>query len=142
MYGYLTAGGFDTVICTHVFSAIALTELLHHHSLEAQTAFVDTDYTFSPGTQSTRLQSYFVPSEALKSDSDNNIPVDHHTAVTGIPVRSGFWTSLDKTEARRRLHMGAESRHLLMMCGSMGCGPIVKLLERVATRFPPTSRSP
>ncbi len=136
MYEYLLAGKYDTVICTHMFAAIALTKLLSRHPLPVRTAFVATDYTFHPGVDSSGLEMYFVPCRSVCGEFDERIRTPHITAVTGIPIKSAFWLSHEKEEAKKTLHIGVNNRHLLVMCGSMGCGPIVKLLCRVADGLP------
>lgn len=136
LYEYILAGGYDAVICTHVFPSIALTELLMQHPMPIETAFVDTDYTFSPGTEFSSLQSYFIPCDQLSEEFRDSIKSGHRTVVTGIPVRDRFWTHCEKEEAKERLGIDVDNRHLLMMCGSMGCGPIVKFLRRIADGLP------
>lgn len=65
LYSYITDKIFDTVICTHVFSAIILTHLQKRHRISVRTAFVGTDYTFYPGMGASSLQKYFIASESL-----------------------------------------------------------------------------
>ncbi len=136
MYDFLLEGGYDTVICTHVFPAITLTALMERHPLPVRTALVATDYTCHPGTESTDLEKYFIPCEPLADSFRSCLKAPERVVPSGIPVREEFWTRRDRAEAKRYLHIGAESRHLLMMCGSMGCGPIVRLLGRLARELP------
>ena len=136
MYQYLSNGRFDTVICTHVFSAILLTHLLKKHPLPIKTAFVATDYTCHPGMDAVDLQQYFIPAPQLvEKFAACGIPEDRITA-TGIPVRREFLMPADKEKARALLKINEESRHLVIMCGSMGCGPISRMLELVAEELP------
>lgn len=132
LYQYLSDGQFDTVICAHIFSGIMLTHMLKIHPLPIQTSFVATDYTCHPGIDAVDLQKYFIPNAQLADDFvDCGIPKDRITA-TGIPVRHEFFIPADKADARSLLNIHAESRHLVMMCGSMGCGPISKMLKQMA----------
>lgn len=136
LYQHLQNGQFDTVICTHVFSAIMLTHMLKKHPIPIQTAFVATDYTCHPGMDMVNLQRYFIPNVQLTDDfTAYGIPRDRITA-TGIPVRQEFLTQVDKAEARVRLNIGGGSRHLVMMCGSMGCGPMPRTLKQIAPTLP------
>ncbi len=136
MYEYLAAGDYDTVICTHMFSALAMTELLERYPLHVQTAFVATDYTGCPGTETCGLQNFFIPCDSLIGEYRDRARSSQRVVATGIPVRRIFWTRHGKEEAKAALHIGENNRHLLMMCGSMGCGPIVKLLRRVTEKLP------
>lgn len=136
MYQYLSDNQFDTVICTHVFSAIMLTHMLRKHPLPIQTAFVATDYTCHPGMDAVDLQQYFIPNAQLLEDfAACGIPKER-MAATGIPVRREFLEQTDKGKARLELNIGMESRHLVMMCGSMGCGPMARLLKQMAPILP------
>lgn len=125
----IQAGGYDTVICTHVFPAIALSLIMESDPLPVRTAFVATDYTCSPGTDLCLLDHIFIPCVELSDDYRRAVPTEEGPVVTGIPVREAFWESPDKAEAKKRLHISPDSRHILLMCGSMGCGPIVRLLR-------------
>lgn len=136
MYDYLTAGKYDTVICTHMFAALSVTELLERHPLQVQTAFVATDYAGYPGTETCGLENFFIPCASLTGEYRNRVGSHQRVVATGIPVRKMFWTRREKEEAKAALHIGAKNRHLLIMCGSMGCGPIVKLLGRVTEKLP------
>ena len=45
LYDYIVDNGFDTVVCTHLFPAEALTALKRAGRLDRKTVFVMTDYT-------------------------------------------------------------------------------------------------
>ncbi|MDO4566007.1 MAG: glycosyltransferase, partial [Oscillospiraceae bacterium] len=53
----------------------------------------------------------------------------------GIPVRSMFYKNTNKAIAKRASGIAVGSRHLLMMCGSMGCGPMARLAGRISRRL-------
>lgn len=131
LHQYLSNGQFDTVICTHVFSAILLTYMLANHPLPMKTAFVATDYTCYPGMDAVNLQQYFIPDAQLTEDFTLcGIPKDRISA-TGIPVMREFLSKTGKAEAKSTLNISTESRHLVVMCGSMGCGPISEMLKQM-----------
>lgn len=131
LHTYIENGGFDTVICTHPFSGMVLTHVLRTHPMEIQTAYVATDYTFAPSTDATDLQHYFIPAKELAGAYiRGGIPADR-IVPSGIPVRRQFEGRTDKADAKRLLGIRADSRHLLMACGSMGCGPMAKIVKRI-----------
>lgn len=132
----LAAGGYDSVICTHMFAALELTEVLETRPLPVKTAFVATDYTLCPGTEVCGTESIFIPCESLTGAYRERMRPWQRCAATGIPVRESFCSEIRKEEARRSLNIGAGNRHLLVMCGSMGCGPIVKLLRYLVSEMP------
>ena len=129
-------GGYDTVICTHALSAMILTAAIRREKFKLKTAFVATDYACSPGVNGTELDVYFLPDEELRPlFTEAGIP-DEKMAVTGIPVRSAFAIQQEKNALKARFGIQPENRHLLMMCGSMGCGPIPEMLSRIAQELP------
>lgn len=143
VYRFLTSGGekmgdfirqegFDTVISTHVFSALMLTNVLKSCPLPIQTAFIATDYTCSPSTEASDLQHYFIPAESLRAEYVRRGIPDQRIAASGIPLRAQFEKSADKADAKRLLGLPADSLHLLIACGSMGCGPIPRIVRRVS----------
>ena len=132
IYQFIIQESFDGVICTHPFSAMILTHILKGHSMQIKTAFVATDYTCYPGMEFCNLQHYFVPSRCLvKEFEKSGIPRDRITA-SGIPVCKKMYDRTDKADAKRLLGIGSKNKHLLVMCGSMGCGPIAKIVKYIS----------
>ena len=133
---FIRAGGYDTVICTHVLAGMMLTAAIPRHGLNLHTAFVATDYSCSPGVNGTQLNRYFIPHAAIIPDFQKaGIPTDS-IVVTGIPVRQAFSPVTDKTSAKASFGIDPAHRHLLIMCGSMGCGPIPQMLRCIAASMP------
>lgn len=129
-------GGYDTVICTHALSAMILTSAIQKERLNLKTAFVATDYTCSPGVNGTELDRYFIPHAMLKPMFiDAEVP-ESKLRVTGIPVRRAFCKPYEKRQRKEMFGIAPEKRHLLMMCGSMGCGPIPEMLGDIAAALP------
>ena len=132
---FIQAGGFDTVICPHVFSGLLLRQTLKEYPMKLKTAFVATDYTCSPGAARSELDYYFIPAESLRAEYiEQGIP-GHKIIVTGIPVRREFYTGTTKETAKRKLGIDPANTHLLVMCGSMGCGPLEKLTKLLAKQM-------
>lgn len=126
---HIRRGGYDTVICTHVFSGLLVAQMLKEHPMPLKTAFVGTDYTCSPGTAKSGLDYYFVPAAALAGEFEAQGVPGRKIIASGIPVRKEFYDRQDPAEAKRKLGVDPDHTHLLMMCGSMGCGPLEKLTE-------------
>jgi processive 1,2-diacylglycerol beta-glucosyltransferase len=136
LYKYIRKGGYDCVICTHIFAALALTAMMEKHHLPIKTAFVATDYTCSPGAADSALQYYFIPAEALREEFEYcGVPAGKIIA-SGLPARAQFYTEGDRDAAKRMLGIPHEHSHLLMMCGSMGCGPMAELTEKLSALLP------
>lgn len=131
LYDYITENDYDTVICPHVFSAIMLTEVLREHNCQVRSCFVATDYTISPGALDSKLDLYFVPDYSVMEGHEEQVDMDSVVA-SGIPVRSCFFQKQAISQAKKALNIPENAQHLLVMCGSMGCGPIRKLGEQIA----------
>lgn len=128
----IISGGYDAVLCTHVFGAIMLTEARAKYGLRGVTGIVETDYTATPGTQANNVDWHFIPSERLREGlAALGVPRDR-IVPSGIPVRDAFYRDIDRAEARRALGMDADARHLLVMGGSMGAGPVPELAAELA----------
>ena len=124
--------GYDAVLCTHVFGAMMLSDAVKRYNLQIKTALFETDYTVSPGASAVQVDLHFVPSEQIKNDLIRLGIPEEKIIVSGIPVRQAFREAAQKPIAKQRLGISPEQRHLLMMAGSMGCGPMEKVLRILA----------
>ena len=136
LFAYISDGDYDTVICTHVFAALMLTEMLEQHPMKIKTAFVSTDYTCSPCTQDSNLDLYFIPGEEFTNDFLCDTITRNKLVPSGIPVRQMFYQRSGKRNAKIRVGVDPNHRHLIMMCGSMGCGPMTNLLHDLELQLP------
>ena len=134
---YISEGGFDAVICTHVLSALILTDALRRHPLPVRTAFVATDYTCSPSMDQSDLDLYFIPDASLSSEFLVGGIRAEQLISSGIPVRSEFYRCSDRAAAGAAFGVPEGHRHMMMMCGSMGCGPIRQLTKLLSQRLTP-----
>lgn len=131
LFAYLQKGEYEAVVCTHIFSGLLLRQTQKVYPLPLKTALVATDYTCSPGTANSEMDYYFIPSAILNDEfTEKGVPAGK-LIPSGIPVRKEFYERHSKAEAKIKQGIAPEHTHLLMMCGSMGCGP----LERMARLF-------
>ncbi len=129
LYKYICDGGFDLVISVHLFAAIMITDIIKNCALKVKTAFVTTDYTYYPATVDCICDKVFVAGQAML-DVYSGFGVDRDSlVVSGIPIRAEFFESKDKQHAKKEIGIKDNNKHLLIMSGSMGCGPIAKLLS-------------
>ncbi|MBE6581859.1 MAG: hypothetical protein E7648_01180 [Ruminococcaceae bacterium] len=132
----IAEGGYDIVICVHIFASLMVTEYRKNHGKEQPTFLVATDYTCSPGANSSDVEACFTPSEGL-TDEFLSLGTKRELIVpVGIPVREDFYTKLDKNEAKSKLGLPLDKRIVLLMSGSMGCGPIKKTVLKTAKGLP------
>lgn len=132
---YIVVGGFDCVICTHVFTAFMLTRMLEDNPMNISTCFVATDYSSYPAIEKSNLDRYFVPDESLiEVYTERGIPREKLT-VSGIPVRKMFYEKCLIDEAKTAVGIDPTHKHLLIMCGSMGCGPMKQVLGGLSQKI-------
>ncbi len=127
--------GYELVICTHVFAAIMLSAAKKRYKLPLQTALVETDYTNTPGSADNTVDVHFLPDASLIPDlAAAGVPEDR-IVVSGIPVREEFYHRTEKGAAKAKLGFNPSHPHILIMGGSMGCGPIPELLDMLYLRL-------
>lgn len=134
---FIVEGGFNVVICSHVLSALILTDALRSEPLPVRTAFVATDYTCSPSMDESALDTYFIPDAALADEFRVGAIRPEQLVASGIPVRSTFYHCEDRQTAAAAFGIPEGHRHMMMMCGSMGCGPMEKLTRLLSKRLAP-----
>lgn len=133
---YLEEGGYDLVVCTHVFSALMLTEVFRQSNYRVRSCLVATDYTCSPSAEESEVDWYFIPDDSLIEEFVGKGVPREKLVGSGIPVSAKFSQHIPVEEAKKRQGIRPDQKHLLMMCGSMGCGPIKELAEELAECLP------
>lgn len=129
-------GCYDAVICTHPFAALMLHRVQKQWQFPILTAIVATDYTCSPGVMDAALDYYFIPHISLtEAFTCTGIPADR-IIPSGIPIRQTFYEKTPSLQARKRFGIPANRKHIVMMCGSMGCGPMEALTDRLTRDMP------
>lgn len=130
----IESGGFDAVACTHAFAGVMLTDVLERRPLPVATCLIGTDYTCNPGTKDSRLDAYFVPDPSLVGLYACPAIPEEKVIGSGIPLRKAFYCRTPRPLARRELGIPPGRAHVLVMCGSMGCGPMERLVRGLARR--------
>ena len=132
----IASEGYTHVVSTHLFPAMMLTAMQRRDPLPIHTAFISTDYTASPGYEAIAVDRCIAPAPELIPDfTKPGVPASHVLGC-GIPVSRAFQTAMDKSAARRALGLDADCRHILIMSGSMGCGPIPVMVRSIAASMP------
>ncbi len=131
IYKYIKNENFDYVICPHAFSAMPMTKIKNKYALDIPVSFVATDYQCSSTVNQNELDYFFIPAEDLVDEFVGfGIPKEK-VVPSGIPVRMEFYSKTDKSEAKRHFGIDPETKHIIMMCGSMGCGPMKQLTDEL-----------
>ena len=129
---YISGRDYDLVIVCHVFAAVMLTAVRKPPEKHLRTAFIATDYTCSPSVDLSRLDYYFIPDKSLTDEFTSKGIPESRLYPTGLPVRKEFFSSVNKGEAKKKLGIDPSHKHLIIMCGSMGCGPMEKLALKLS----------
>ena len=132
----LMAGDYDAVICVHPFSAMMMTYLRRSFPIKLPCFFVATDYTCSPTVEQCDMDGYFIPSQALSEEFVRAGLLPERLIPSGIPVRQAFYKKTEKGQARKTLGLPEDAFVVLLMCGSMGCGPIGKIAAELSEQMP------
>lgn len=134
---FIREGGYDNVICTHTISSTILTDAMRRHGLSLRaSSLLVTDYTCHPMANESGLDLCFMPDVSLADEFvSRGVPRDK-LVPSGIPVRHMFFSDTEKAKAKETLGIPRECRHLLVMCGSMGCGPIHALARDIVNKMP------
>lgn len=133
---FLEQNRYDLVVCTHMISSLLVTRAQSLLSRPIPACLIATDYTCSPMVSNSNMDVYFIPDISLiKEFTQQGIP-KNRIVSDGIPIRKDFLAYTPKEEAKRLLNIPNKQKHLLMMCGSMGCGPIRKLVSEFAAVLP------
>ncbi len=147
VYKYLASGAdqllelvkreeYDTIVNVHAFSAIMTLELRKKYGVRFRSCFLSTDYTCSPSVADCCADLYFIPHAGLLEEFIAcGIPREK-LAATGMPVRLAFHAHTEKAAAKARLGLEDAQQHVLMMCGSMGCGPMEALARQLERSMP------
>ncbi len=133
---YVVKNEITGIISVHMFCALMVTELKKNEALNLKTAFVSTDYTCHPGVQESDMDAYFIPHENLVGEFVACGVPEEKIIASGIPVKNIFYEKGDKTEAKKSLGLKEDQKHILMMCGSMGCGPMEEMTEKIKAIMP------
>ncbi len=137
---WILAQDFDAILCTHTFAGLMLTEIRRSWGLEIPCYFVDTDYTCHPTVEQCQLDGYFIPTaDQIGEFEVAGIPSEQLLPF-GIPVRQAFYQRQSRQDAREQLGLDPESIYVLLMCGSMGCGPIEKIAKDLVKALPENAR--
>lgn len=129
LHEYIIQNNITDIICVHPLLMMMISEQQRKYRLDIPVAFVATDYTCSPGVQDSKPDICFIPEITLAEEFlCENIRFSQLEA-SGIPVRQQFYETTDPKFAKKLFSVPADAAHILMMCGSMGCGPMEEMLD-------------
>ena len=131
----IQGGGYDAVVCVHVIPAMMMTELHRQHETGPVFCFVATDYTCSPTVGGCTPDICVIPHEELAEEFVSCGIARETLLAEGIPVRAVFRERGDRAAARSELALPPEGRHIVLMSGSIGCGPMADIAAELEKRM-------
>lgn len=136
LYAHLTRQQYDVVVCVHPFAGVMITEVKKSWELSIPTMLVATDYTCSPTVEQCDVDAFCVPHPAVREEFfQAGIRADKQF-LCGIPVRQVFYEPAQRAKARAELGLPQEATVVLVMCGSMGLGPIQSIAIKTLEQMP------
>ncbi|MBR4909872.1 MAG: glycosyl transferase [Clostridia bacterium] len=132
----LDESDYSAVVCTHIFPAMMLTKIKKKWGLDIPTYSVATDYTCCPGTSETDVDYYFIPHADLTDEFIAAGIPKAKLVDSGIPVNPIFYKKSSRAYAKGFLNLPEDKKIALIMCGSMGCGPIKQFVEMLPEMLP------
>ncbi len=136
LYEYIRKGQFERVISTHAFASLIMRRVKQDHADVPNQAFVATDYTCSPFVAECQADMYMIPDEKLVDEFLKCGIARERILPTGIPVGEVFYTPRNEEKSKEALGLPLDKRIALLMCGSMGCGPIRQLARELVDQLP------
>ena len=108
----IVQGGYDAVVCVHLFPALMLTFIQQQQPLPVRTMFIATDYTASPSCDRMQLDTCVIPDASLRAEFEKNGVRPETILPCGIPVREELYTCLPNREAKLAVGLEPSHRHL------------------------------
>lgn len=136
LWELLMSREYDAVICVHPFSAMMMTHLRRELNWKIPCYFVATDYTCSPTVEQCDMDGYFIPAKELTQEFVRAGLPAQRLIPSGIPVRQAFYTPAHRADAREKLDIPQDKVMVLLMGGSMGCGPMGRIVRELSGRLP------
>ncbi len=135
IYAYLQENPCDAILCTHLFASMIVTEMQKRYGMRIPNYLVITDYTCYPGVDESDADVIFIPHEKLVPEFLADGVAEDRLVPSGIPVRASFYKKEHPEDAKRALELPVDQKVVLMMCGSMGCGPLPRLARLITEKM-------
>ncbi len=119
----------DAVVCTHFLSLDALARRKRRGRLAAALSCVVTDYIAHGYWVEPDADRYYVPTPEVARGLAKRGVRPGTVRVTGIPVDPVFAAPPAQDDARWALKIDPKRRHVLVLGGGFGMGPVAEIVE-------------
>ena len=99
-YNYIISSGFDSIICTHPFASLMMTEIKKRYDFSLPVSLLATDYTCNPGTKESEVDVHFIPHKLLLNNFENQDIKKADICISGIPIRQMFYNKTKKVKQK------------------------------------------
>lgn len=120
----------DVIVCTHIFSAQILTQIIVQKGIPAHTIGIVTDFTIHPFWEETKLDYYIIANELLTHQAVKKGIPEERLKPFGIPIFKKFAEKMPQSKARQELNI-EDKDTILVMSGSMGHGNVTKIIKQL-----------
>lgn len=127
---YVEKGGYDAILCTHLFGMEVLTAL-RRKGFALPAYGIMTDYTCIPFFRETELDGYFIPHPDLTAEMVAKGLPKEKLYPTGIPVDGKFREEISLQAARTALGLPLDRKIAVIMTGGVGCESMASLCTEV-----------
>jgi len=132
MQKYIESKKPNVIVCTHIFTAIIISQMRRDGALDARIPVfgIITDFTLHPFWEDTVLDYYIVANELLIHEARRKGMDVNKLLPFGIPVKEEFSTDIPMSEARERLNI-KDKMTMLLISSSVGFGNIPEILADI-----------
>jgi processive 1,2-diacylglycerol beta-glucosyltransferase len=133
----------DVVIATHALAANLALQATHRAALsQIPVVAVATDYGLHGFWPRRGLALFCVANDSEREELLRRGTPDSDIAVTGIPVRAQFETTIDRGEARLNFELPHDRRVVLALAGATQPGPYARFKSSLAVTLPAIAALP
>jgi processive 1,2-diacylglycerol beta-glucosyltransferase len=132
MQKYIETKKPDVIICTHIFTAIIISQMRRDGVLDDKVPVfgIVTDFTLHPFWEDTEMDYYVVANELLLFEAQRKGIDADKLLPYGIPVKEEFSVDVPVSEARTQLNL-RDKTTLLLISSSVGFGNITDVLSDI-----------
>lgn len=118
----------DIIVCTHIFSALLVTQIADRLTNNPKTIGIITDFTIHPYWEDSAMDYYITASELLTNQFMKKGIEEEKIKPLGIPIHPKFAEKIPKEKAKEILGIENDAT-VLVMSGSMGYGNVVDIIK-------------
>ncbi|MDO4938431.1 MAG: glycosyltransferase [Lachnospiraceae bacterium] len=128
---YLLQEKYDAVVCSHIFAGWMTGAAVKKYNIPVKTGIIETDYMASLGCEFVDVDYHFVPTKEIAETVRGLGVPGEKVIVSGIPVKKEIYDKISISEAKEKLNIMSDKKHVIVMLGSMGGGPMLSITHHL-----------